>query len=327
MHYRSILDMNDAILHGMHRLPKDVDLVVGVPRSGLIAAQFLALLANVRLTDLDSYLDGRAYGAGVTKSEGMRAVATGARRVIVIDDSTNSGAAMTDARARVAAAALGDDVTFVAVYGSKDAHPEADIVLETVPWPRMFQWNFMHHKMLAQACVDIDGVLCHDPTRDQNDDGAAYLTFLETARPLYAMTRPVGTLVTSRLEKYRAETERWLAAQGIRYDLLEMLDLPSKAERQRLGAHGRFKGEVYRDDDTKILFVESENAQARRIAEISGKPVLCLQTHTMIQPTEGAVVDQYLRGEERPVYRKIKKAAYAILGQERVNRVRGRFSS
>ena len=38
MHYRSISDMNDAIVRNLHRLPRDIDLVVGVPRSGILAA-------------------------------------------------------------------------------------------------------------------------------------------------------------------------------------------------------------------------------------------------------------------------------------------------
>ncbi|WP_415183139.1 phosphoribosyltransferase [Phaeovulum sp.] len=317
MQFRSIADMNDTIVKAMRRLPHDLDLVVGVPRSGMIAAQFVALLGNIRLTDLDSYLAGRIYSSGKTKATGMRPETEGRRRVLVIDDSINGGTAMKEAKARVAAAGLKDDVIFAAVYGSKPHHPEADLVFETVPWPRLFQWNFMHHKFLKDSCIDIDGVLCHDPTAAENDDGAAYLHFLATARPLYRMTRPLGTLVTSRLERYRPQTESWLAAQGVRYDRLVMLDLPSKAARQRLAAHGSFKGEYYRDSDA-ILFIESENRQALRIAEIAGKPVLCLQTNRMITPSNAAATNRLLRNEARPARRLLKKAAYALLGAERV---------
>ncbi|WP_417809339.1 phosphoribosyltransferase [Thioclava sp.] len=324
MQYRSIADMNDAIVHAMHRLPRDLDLVVGVPRSGMIAAQFIALLANIRLSDLDSYLAGRVYSSGATKAAGMRPDGQGARRVLVVDDSINGGTAMAQARARVEAANPGDEVIFGAVYGSKPHHPEADLVFETVPWPRLFQWNFMHHKLLKNSCIDIDGVLCHDPTSAENDDGAAYLRFLSEARPLYQMSRPLGTLVTSRLEKYRPQTESWLAAQGLRYDRLVMLDLPSKAERQRLGAHGDFKGAQYRDSDA-ILFIESENRQAMRIAEVSGKPVLCLQTHRLIEPSQAAVVDAGLRDEARPARRILKKAAYSLLGQRRMLKLKQRL--
>ncbi len=324
MNYRSISDMNAAILRNMHRLPRDLDLVVGIPRSGMIAAEFVALLANIRLGDLDGYVAGRVYSAGATKAAGMRQ-ARARRKVLVIDDSINGGTAMAGARARVAEAEPGDEVIFAAVYGSKPDHPEADLICETVPWPRMFQWNFMHHKFLAQACIDIDGVLCHDPSRDENDDGEAYNRFLAEARPLYRFTRPLGVLVTSRLEKYRAPTEAWLAAQGIAYERLLMLDLPSKADRQRLQAHGSFKGEVYRDSDA-ALFIESENRQALRIAEIAGKPVLCLQTHRMIEPSEAALVNKRLRGEARPVSRLVKKAAYAFLGQDRMAALKRRLS-
>ena len=325
MHYRSIADLNATVLSALNRLDPELELVVGVPRSGMIPAQLVSVMANIRLADLDGYVDGRVYGTGRTKAEGLRDRAAGARKVLVIDDSINSGTSMAEARARVAAAGLGDDVTFAAVYGSKAHHPEADLVFETVPWPRMFQWNFMHHSLLQSACIDIDGVLCHDPTAAENDDGDAYRAFLANARPLYRMSRPLGTLVTSRLEKYRAETEAWLAAQGLRYRRLVMLDLPSKAERQRLAAHGLFKGTFYRDDPA-TLFIESETRQARRIAEIAGKPVLCLETHRMIRPSEEAALDQHLRGDPNAVRRAAKKLAFTLLGRERADAVRRRIA-
>ncbi len=324
MNYRSIADMNAAILHGMHHLPADLELVVGIPRSGMIAAQFVALLGNIQLSDLDSYIAGRIYTSGVTKSEGMRPVSDQRRKVLVIDDSINGGTAMTDARARIADAGIDDNLIFAAVYGSKPDHPQADIVFETVSWPRLFQWNFMHHKFLAKSCIDIDGVLCHDPTNDQNDDGAVYTEFLGAARPLYRMSRPLGTLVTSRLEKYRPQTEAWLKAQGLVYDKLVMLDLPSKAERQRLGVHGSFKGKFYRDDPA-ILFIESENRQAVRIADIAGKPVLCLETHQMIYPSAKSAEGQHLRSEPRLSRRMAKKVAYAVLGRDRVAAIKRRL--
>ncbi len=85
------------------------------------------------------------------------------------------------------------------------------------------------------------------------------------------------------MEKYRALTEAWLAKNGIQYDQLIMLDLPSMAERRRLGAHGSFKADFYRKSDA-ILFIESEHPQALKITELSGKPVLCVETHMVSFP-------------------------------------------
>lgn len=327
MHYRSISDMNAAILKNMHRLPRDLDLVVGVPRSGLLAANLLALLGNLRLTDLDSYVEGRTYTSGTTKAAGMREVGPGPRKVLVLDDSISGGHAMTAARRRVEEAGLADEVTFGAVYGAEPSHPEADIVFETVPQPRVFQWNFMHHVVLERACVDIDGVLCHDPSESENDDGPAYLRFLTEARPLYGMTHPIGTLVTSRLERYRPQTEAWLAGLGLRYDKLVMLDLPSQAERRRLGAHGSFKADHYRQSDA-VLFIESENRQAQTIAQASGKPVLCLETHTLIEPSLGALLSSLPKaGSAEQGKRVIKQAARAVLGPQRYAALKKRLLS
>lgn len=288
MNYRSLADLNDTIVRNLHRLPGDIDLVVGIPRSGLLAAKLFSLVTNIPLTDLDSFLEGRIYSSGATKRHaGLERGIADMRRILVLDDSILGGNAMRAARKRLEDAGIRDragaEIIFAAVYGSEASHPEADFIFERVKSPRIFQWNFMHHVVLEESCVDIDGVLCLDPTEQQNDDGEAYRRFLSEAVPLHSTSRRIGYLVTSRLEKYRSLTEGWLKAQGIEYGQLVMLDLPTKAERQRLGAHGSFKAEFYRNSDAS-LFIESEHEQAQTIARLSGKPVLCVETHQIRLP-------------------------------------------
>ncbi|WP_420391629.1 phosphoribosyltransferase [Acuticoccus sp.] len=284
MQYRSIADMNAAIQAGMWRLPRDIDLVVGVPRSGLLAATLMSLTINAPLADLDGYCEGRVLAVGKTRRRAERVRAPGERRrVVVIDDSIFHGTAMREARRQVEEAGHGDDVTFVAVFGNGTDHKDADHVLEAVGQPRFFQWNVMHHAILADACMDIDGVLCHDPTADENDDGLNYERFLREARPLAIPTRPVGTLVTSRLEKYRALTEAWLKEWGVEYGKLVMLDLPDMETRRRSRAHGSYKGQVYARSRA-LLFVESEHHQSLEIVAASGKPVLCTCCFNLLRP-------------------------------------------
>jgi uncharacterized HAD superfamily protein len=224
--------------------------------------------------DLETFLADRAAG---------RAGPAGVwRRVLVVDDSVSSGATMLGARRRIEAAGLRDAV-FCAVYGAAPQHAGVDVVFETVPEPRFFQWNWMRRPVLRQCCLDIDGVLCRDPSEEQNDDGERYLAFLAAAEPFLVPRAPVRFLVTSRLEKYRRETERWLEAMNIGFDALIMLDLPSKEARQKAAAHGRFKAEFYRDCDAR-LFIESNPRQAAEIARIAGKPVFCVDNQRMIRP-------------------------------------------
>lgn len=283
MNYRSVADMNGTIQTNLWRLPKHIDLVVGVPRSGLLAATLMSLSINAPMADLEGYCAGRLLAVGKTRRRSAPSNAKGPRKVVVLDDSIFHGTAMREAREKVRAANLGDDVTFVAVYGNAMSHIDADVILEAVPQPRFFQWNVMHHGILADACMDIDGVLCLDPTREENDDGPNYERFLAEARPLSIPTKPVATLVTSRLEKYRPQTEAWLARHGVEYGRLVMLDLPDMETRRRSRAHGSYKGSVYAKSPA-LLFVESEHHQAVEIAKTAGKPVLCTCCFNLVEP-------------------------------------------
>lgn len=277
MNFCTVADLNRDIIANLHRLPHDIDAVIGIPRSGMLAATLVALALNRPLADLDGFAEGRMLASGTTRrSAALDKRFAQFRHVLIIDDSTRTGAAMTAARARLKHLEGSVRLSFCVIYGVPDQPPSVDLALRVIREPRVFEWNVLHHPILADACVDIDGVLCHDPSDDENDDGVAYLHFLENARPLVIPSRPVGTLVTSRLEKYRPQTEAWLAKHGVTYGALVMLDLPDAETRRRTGAHGQFKGNYYRDCRAP-LFIESELAQAQHIAAISGKPVLSLE--------------------------------------------------
>ena len=324
MHYRSIADLNATITRNLRKIPHDIDLVIGIPRSGLIPANMISLALNLPLADLDGFVQGRILSKGRTRPLQSLTTESGPRRILVVDDSINSGGSMLEARQKLAAAGLADNAVFCAIYGLNDDHPEADLVMETVPRPRMFQWNVMHHKFLADACLDIDGVLCVDPESHENDDGPHYEAFLRQARPFLRPTQKVGHLVTSRLEKYRPATEAWLAEAGVAYGKLWMLDLPSAAERRRQGAHGQFKAKVYAGLDA-TLFIESEERQAVEIARLSRKPVLSIESQTILYPDQledqvrmrrtQAARDQLRRSIERPPEPPgLKQAVRKLLG-------------
>lgn len=285
MRYRSVADLNATLFENLSKLPANIDLVVGVPRSGLLVANLLSLAINAPMADLQGLLDGRVLSSGRTKGVRARQGLDGYRNILLIDDSINSGHAMKEAVDAIAASPFAGRVTSCAVYGLKPQHEGVDIILEAVPQPRLFQWNFLHHPILEQSCFDIDGVLCCDPEHGDNDDGERYVAFLSEARPYLRPTRKIGHLVTSRLERYRAETEAWLAAHGVEYGKLWMLDLPSAEERRRQKAHAAFKARVYRDTGA-LLFIESEPRQAREIARDSGKPVLCIETQDIVLPDQ-----------------------------------------
>jgi len=293
VNFRSTTDLNRAVMALSTTLPRDIDLVVAVPRSGLLAGTLLSLHLNLSLTDLEGFLTGRIITSGARLGPvGDRKL----RKVVVVDDSVNSGRTLAEIRARIDAADLPCEVLYLAIYVTEATKDLVDHYHEVLPTPRVFAWNVLHHDSLARCCVDIDGILCEDPTPEQNDDGPEYARFLTDTRPLYHVTRPMGWLVTSRLEKYRSRTEKWLDRHGLRYGELIMLDLPDKAARAAIpDVHERHKAHAYRATDA-LLFIESDEFQAAGIAEHSGRPALCLPEQRIYYPESfGANAGEVLR--------------------------------
>jgi uncharacterized HAD superfamily protein len=279
MQFRSVAQLGRCIRANLWRIPRDVDLIVSVPRSGMMPGILIANALNLPHLTLDDFLAGREAHQGRRMGNGRSAP----QKALVLDDSVATGAENVRIRALLSQAKLDCRYMLGAIYVAPRKQDLVDVHFEIVEEPRMFEWNMANHYLLRDSCVDIDGVLCRDPTLVENDDGPAYREFIDTVEPLLRPGAKIGWLVTSRLEGYREQTERWLAKHGVQYGELCMLDLPSKAERQRLRAHGSFKAKVYNSTPSK-LFIESEESQAWEILEASGKPVLCVSTAELLQP-------------------------------------------
>ncbi|MDE2599766.1 MAG: hypothetical protein KGL40_09110 [Rhodocyclaceae bacterium] len=276
MHYRSFSHLSDDIKLGLARLQgRKFDLVVGIPRSGMVPAYIIGLYLNLGVTSLDGLLANEAIKRGSTRKARVELErAQDAARILLVDDSISSGESLKETLAKIPRE-LRERITTLAVYSSRPERSDVDIFLEYVPEPRAFEWNIFHRSLLSRACVDIDGVLCRDPLAAENDDGARYVEFLLNADPLILPSYRIHSLVTSRLEKYRAQTEAWLAQHGVEYGKLIMLDLPSAADRRRLGSHAEHKARHYLASGLDF-FIESDERQAREIAQITKKPVYCV---------------------------------------------------
>lgn len=285
MNYRSLSYLSQLCNASASRIPADVDLVVGIPRSGMLVASLISLKQNLPLTDLHSFLRNDELKRGSTRTYKHADLSRpwDAKKVLLVDDSISTAQSMLAAMRQVRTVYPGEVVT-LAGFAERNNRHMVDMYLELVEQPRVFEWNIMHHPLMGQACLDIDGVLCVDPTAEQNDDGPNYRDFLNSTRPLFVPSLKVAHLVTSRLEKHRPETEAWLQRNGVQYGTLHMLDLPSVAERRRLNMHHQFKADVYARYPQARLFVESEARQAVEIMRLSGKPVYCIETSEMYVP-------------------------------------------
>jgi len=306
MQYRSFEDLHRTIVKNLHKVPTDVDLIIGIPRSGLMAANILAIHLHLPVTDLNRFLDGKTISSG-DRLNGVEKDSGTFKHALVVDDSLNTGKSMKRAMSKLHGSLSDTRFTTTAVYMNPSSVTESDIYLELCPVPRVFEWNIMNHQYLKQACVDIDGVLCADPTPDENDDGENYIRFLENAKPLLRCRKKIGYLVTNRLEKYRSHTENWLMGHGIKYDHLIMQNLPDQETRRKLNNYGRYKAEAYIKYDHTKIFIESSYKQAREIAELSGKMVYCVDRRVMIEPTMLAESKRRTRSLKRKLLSKLNQ--------------------
>ncbi|MBO7747805.1 hypothetical protein I8J29_26800 [Paenibacillus sp. MWE-103] len=300
MNYRSYSDLGSLIKRKLPLIRSgNYDLIVGIPRSGMVPAYMIALYLNQKCCDLGALIHNYPLKTGSTRhSKSSINFPSEANRILLVDDSIFSGVSLAKEMERIPEE-MKKKITTLAVYSSDQVRDDIDIFLECVPLPRLFEWNIFHHQVVERAGFDIDGVLCVDPTKEQNDDGSKYIEFLSNTPPLFIPTGKIHSIVTSRLEKYREQTEAWLNNHGIQYEHLIMLDLPNKEERQRLGAHGTHKAEAYRKSQLD-LFVESERHQAIKIHELTKKPVYCTETNEMF--AKGAIVSFIFNTKSRKVY-------------------------
>ena len=315
MKYRGLTDLSQLTSRYASSVPRDVELVVGIPRSGMLVASIVALKLNLPLTDLYSFLRNDDLKKGNTRTYKHEQLIKpqDARKILLVDDSVSSGNSMRAACEKVGQA-YGGAVVTMAAFVERRNRDQVDLYFEQVEQPRMFEWNIMHHPFLAQACLDIDGVLCVDPTDEENDDGPGYREFLCKTRPLFIPSVKVAHLVTSRLEKYRPETERWLQEHGVQYGQLHMLDLPSAEERRRLNIHHKFKAQVFGQEPLARLFIESEAYQAQEICRLTGKPVYCIETNQM-----------YTQGELSNLKADVVRKSHS-LKRKVLNRLKGSMS-
>ncbi|MGV7217060.1 phosphoribosyltransferase family protein [Bradyrhizobium sp. UFLA05-112] len=286
--FRSYQQLSQRLAQDAWAIPSDIDAIVGIPRSGLMVAIQLGLIRHLPVCDLESFAKDAPFKFGSTRGQrnDFRERPSECSHIIVVDDSVASGGSLAEAKAELLRAHFKGKVSTYAAYVTAGRADRVDFYGEIVEYPRLFEWNFMHHPLLTNAFLDMDGVICCDPAHDQNDDGEKYLHFMLNAQPRYLPRAKVGTIVSARLARYKEQTISWLKTHGVQYDRLVLLEGYTAEQRRALRINAKYKADIYGRSDA-TLFIESAEWEASEIAEISGRPVLCTDTMRLLEPTSG----------------------------------------
>ena len=268
------------ILSLVGKIPADTRAIIGVARSGLSAATMLSMYLHLPLLAVRQNLRDLIEVGNGWRLGGQTHIKPSDGRVVVVDDTVMTGnsfrAIMPVVRKRF------PEAMTASVYVNPLATYKPDIFASELGWPHLLEWNLFNSVLSPNMACDFDGILCRDCAPGDDDDGPRYMNFIQNAQPLYLPRKNVVPLiVTARIEKYREPTIQWLRKHGIRFVKLQMHPAKTLAERQKdniaaykAGHYSRWaKKHIPRPSPN--LFVESDDNQARSIAKITGKLVVC----------------------------------------------------
>ena len=287
MKYVTLSDLAHTIRENIWKVPRDIDFIITIPRSGTIAGSIISEFLNVPLIDINSFIEGvKPSGGGRLRYYYQKEHNT--KRVLVVDDTVYSGLSKVLAKEKLSSF-TDYEFIYLAVYLEGPGENYIDVWLEDLRMYTnnftqivLYEWNIFHHNedIMSSTLYDLDGVFCLDPPDERNQE--EYLSYIANATPLFIPTTKIGGIVTYRLVKNADITTNWLRKQGIEYGGLLMFNAQTWEERVNAGMPpGEWKGNIFKSLPQYKLFVESEPEQARKIAEISGKPVLCVKDNTV----------------------------------------------
>ena len=286
MTYITINDLSNTIRNNLYKIPHDVDVVVGIPRSGMIPASIISEYLNVPLIDLYSFADGNTdgCGGGRHKTFGKK---SRSGKILVVDDTVWSGGSKKEAKELLKKYSDMSQFIYMVPYLEGPSYSDIDIFLEDVRLYThgfrtcvIYEWNIFNHYVTGNYMFDMDGVLCVDPMDERKKE--EYEKYIQNAIPLITPTSPIGSIVTYRLEKYRDVTEKWLKDNNIKYKNLVMFDASSWEDRNSSGiSPAQYKGKIYANDRIATCFIESDRVQAEQIHMLTGKPVYCYSNNIL----------------------------------------------
>ncbi len=260
--------------------------VIGVPRSGMLPAGIISQYLNVGLCSLNEFLE---YQMDAFSNHGKRLLNlpnTEKKRILVVEDTCFDGYSLLETKNKLEQFNEVYEFVFMAVYlEGKCGKYFPDLYLRDVRNNDgfiknivLYEWNILHHHYQDKVIYDLDGVIFVEPPDER--DTQSYVEYIKNPTPLFIPSTQVPiTICTYRLRKYYDITVESLHNIGI--DNPNIIMYNSEEYEDRVVSPYEYKSYMYKNSEDKLLFVESDDFQARKIYEITGKPVYCTDTNKM----------------------------------------------
>lgn len=272
----SVADLHAFTLELIEQLPP-IRRVVGIARSGMLPASIIATHLGCELWSIEQHTGQLLHlGTGVR----MRDIALGPGSDLLIDDSAFSGRAMQSCTDHLQRHGW-DPLRAVIIAQPELPAGTVDFYARST-LPHVFEWNLTHAPWINIIAWDIDGVLCRDFTRHEDDDGDRYLETMLSMKPTQWRSKRPLHLVTARLEKYRDPTMAWLERIGQPVASLTMGPWATRDERERDDV-AAWKATVM--EERKLFdLLDSSDYIARRVNELTGRQTIATDSRRVYVP-------------------------------------------
>ncbi len=249
-------------------LPNSYDVIVGIPRSGLLVASLIALKLGKPLSTPELFIQGQYWLSEEIERKGKAEH----KNILLVDDSIDTGKDMAKSMQLLSSHCGNLNITKAALMAHEDSKTLVDLYYKIIPHPRLFEWCLVHANK-GRLAADLDGVICENCPPGFDSDEELYIEWIRTAKPYIIPVFEIDVIVSNRLEKYRSDTEEWLAQHGVGYKELILWNISSKLERDGKLAQNKIESLLKIKPD---IIWESNLSQAKQIWEATEIPVLCV---------------------------------------------------
>lgn len=241
-------------------LPKDIDCVIGIPRLGLISGTMAATYLGKRLTTPDLMLLKKDL-----KGEEIKFPLS---KILLVDDSITRGNTIMKVKASLQEEMPNTEIILAAPFVSP-------ALAKTIKYKIAVKEFMVFESDLAdnpngEVAVDIDGVLCRNPTEEDTKDDVALERFYQNAVSLFSPNYRIKIIASARREKFRKVTEEWLKQNNISYEYLLLKSDEKEGVDVKINAVRKFK---------PFFFLESNKAEAQKIFKETGCRVICFENN------------------------------------------------
>ncbi len=247
-------------------IPNNYDIIIGIPRSGLLVASIISLKFAKPLSTPELFIKNIIWSSIEIKSPKKY------KNVLLVDDTISSGKTMRNSLELLLSNYEGINVTTAALIATPKSKSLVDTYYKIIPEPRIFEWNMMHAKK-GKTCFDMDGVLCENCPPGVDADEEKYIKWIQSAKPYLIPSYTIDAIISNRLEKYRKDTEIWLKKHNVKYKKLILWDIESKDKRNGQYAKQKIKAIKLIKPD---IYFESSLSESEEIWKATGIQVMCI---------------------------------------------------